>query len=386
MDLDRAMESHPLPPAASRWPALHDLGWDPGREATFASHAAEGRVPARVVASYGETWTVGTPDGDVPAFISGRFRYDVAGPGDLPAVGDWLAVDPPDGHGGPALVQAVLDRRSAFRRYGGDRARRGSARLIDEQVLAANVDVALIVAGLDGDFDVRRIERYLAVVYSGGSIPVLVLNKADVDPVVETHRAAAADVAPGVAIHVISARDGSGVAELAAAVLPPGTTAVVLGSSGVGKSTLANALLGAERQRTRDVREDDSRGRHTTTLRELLRLPGGAILIDTPGIRALEVTGAGDGLDEAFAEIAEIAERCRFRDCRHEGEPGCAVDAAVADGRLAPERLAAYRKLEREAAHATRAVDPLARAEERRKWKAIHKSVAVHMRSKYGEG
>jgi ribosome biogenesis GTPase len=385
MDVDRAMDTHPLPPAASRWPALHDLGWDPGRETAFASHAAEGRIPARVVASYGETWTLATPDGDVPAFISGRFRYDVAGPGDLPAVGDWLAVDPPDGHGGPALVQAVLERRSAFRRYGGDRARRGSARLIDEQVLAANVDVALIVAGLDGDFDVRRIERYLAVVYSGGSTPVLVLNKADLDPVVEAHRAAAADVAPGVAIHVISARDGTGVAELGEAVLPAGTTAVVLGSSGVGKSTLANALLGAERQRTHDVREDDSRGRHTTTTRELLRLPGGAILIDTPGIRALEVTGAADGLDDAFAEIAETAQGCRFADCRHEGEPGCAVAAAVADGRLLPERLAAYRKLEREAAYATRAVDPLARAEERKKWKAIHKSVAVHMRSKYGE-
>ena len=326
-----------------------------------------------------------TPDGDATAFVAGRFRYDIGGPGDLPAVGDWLAVDPPDGRGGPALVQAVLDRRSAFRRYGGDRARRGSARLVDEQVLAANVDVALIVAGLDGDFDVRRIERYLAVVYSGGSMPVLILNKADVDPVVETHRAAAADVAPGVPIHVISARDGTGVAELAAATLPPGTTAVVLGSSGVGKSTLANALLGTARQRVKDVREDDSRGRHTTTTRELLRLPSGAILIDTPGIRALEVTGAGDGLDDTFAEIADTAGRCRFRDCRHDGEPGCAVTAAVAGGELAPERLAAYRKLEREAAHATRSVDPLARAEDRRKWKAIHKSVAIHMRSKYGE-
>jgi ribosome biogenesis GTPase len=364
---------------------LTTLGWDTARDAEFASHVADGRVPARVVAVHGESWLVALADGDATAFVSGRFRYDIAGPGDLPAAGDWLAVDPPDGRGGPALIQAVLERRSAFRRYAGDRARRGSARMADEQVLAANVDVAFIVAGLDGDFDVRRIERYLAVVYSGGATPVLVLNKADVDPVVSEHRLAAEGVAPGVAIHVVSALTGDGITTLAEATLRPGATAVVLGSSGVGKSTLANALLGEARQRTQEVREDDSRGRHTTTTRELLRLPGGALLIDTPGIRALEVTGAADGLDDAFAEIADLAATCRFNDCRHEGEPGCAVGDAVATGALEGQRLAAYRKLEREAAHAARSVDPLARAEERKRWKAIHKSVAVHMRSKYGE-
>jgi ribosome biogenesis GTPase / thiamine phosphate phosphatase len=360
------------------------LGWDAARDREFVAHAAAGRIPARVVAAFADQWTVATATGDATAFLAGRFRYDVAGPGDLPAVGDWLAVDPPDGRGGPAVIHGLLERRSAFRRYAGERGRGGPARLIDEQVLAANVDVALIVAGLDGDFDLRRIERYLAVVFSGGATPVLVLNKADVDPDVALHRLAASSVAPGVAVHVISARDGSGVDALAATTLPPGTTAVVIGSSGVGKSTLANALLGTERQRTRDVREDDSRGRHTTTSRELLRLPTGAVLIDTPGIRALEVTGAADGLDDAFAEIAAVAVECRFRDCRHEGEPGCAVEAAIATGVLDAARLNAYRKLEREAAHATRTVDPLARAEDRRRWKAIHKSVSVHMRTKYG--
>jgi ribosome biogenesis GTPase len=153
----------------------------------------------------------------------------------------------------------------------------------------------------------------------------------------------------------------------------------------VGKSTLANALLGEARQRTHEVRADDSRGRHTTTTRELLRLPNGALLVDTPGIRALEVTGAADGLDDTFAEIADLAASCRFNDCRHEGEPGCAVLAAQERGDLAWDRLEGYRKLEREAAHAARAIDPLARAEERKKWKAIHKSVGVHMKSKYGE-
>jgi ribosome biogenesis GTPase / thiamine phosphate phosphatase len=365
--------------------SLIDLGWDAARSQEFAPHGAEGRIPARVVAAHGESWLVATADGDTTAFVSGRFRYDVVGPADLPAVGDWLAVDPPDGRGGPAVVQALLDRRSAFRRYSGDRARNGSARLVDEQVLAANVDAALIVAGLDHDFDVRRLERYLAVAYSGGASPVLVLNKADVDRDVATHRAAAEDVAPGVAVHVVSALTGDGLADLRASVLRPAVTAVVLGSSGVGKSTLANALLGQARQRTSDVRADDSRGRHTTTSRELLRLPGGALLIDTPGIRALEVAGTGDGIDDAFPEIADLAESCRFRDCRHGGEPGCAVTKAVADGALGDDRLAAYRKLGREAAHATRAVDPLARAQERRRWKAIQKSVGIQMRAKYGE-
>jgi len=275
------------------------------------------------------------------------------------------------------MIHAILPRRSKF-------SRKVAGIKTEEQVVAANVDTLFLVSGLDGDFNPRRIERYLTAAWDSGARPVVILNKLDrcADP--DRCLLEAQAVAMGVPVHRVSALTGTG-CEALREYLRPGETVSLLGSSGVGKSTLANALLGSERQRTRDVRDDDSRGRHTTTTRELLRLPGGAILIDTPGIRALEVTGAADGLADAFAEIAEAAEGCRFRDCRHEGEPGCAVDAAVADGRLAPERLAAYRKLEREAAYATRAVDPLARAEERKKWKAIHKSVEVHMRTKYGE-
>lgn len=362
---------------------LVTLGWDPGWASAFLQHEAAGLRPARVTAAHRDAWVVALGDGDRDAVVAGRLRYEAVRPGDLPAVGDWVAVEPPRGDG-PAVIVAVLPRRSAFRRSNGD-GRAGAARIAAEQVLVANIDVALLVSGLDGDFNLRRLERYLTVAYAGGATPVVVLNKADIDDDVEGHLVAAESVAPGVPVHAVSARTGRGLDELTRDFLRPGTTAVVLGSSGVGKSTLLNALLGTARQRTSAVREDDSKGRHTTTARELIAIDGGALLVDTPGIRSLEVAGADEGLEDAFADIAELALDCRFRDCRHEGEPGCAVLAALADGRLDRDRYESYRKLEREAAHAVRQVDPVARAEERRKWKAIHKSVGVHMKNKYGE-
>jgi ribosome biogenesis GTPase len=246
------------------------------------------------------------------------------------------------------------------------------------------VDIALVVAGLDGDFNLRRLERYLAVAWSGGTTPVILLNKADVASDLDGLRVAAEAVAPGVEVRVMSALTGDGVAGLAADHLPAGRTAVVLGSSGVGKSTLVNALVGHERQRTAGVRADDAKGRHTTTTRELVRLPGGAVLIDTPGIRSLGVAGAGAGMDTAFADITALAAACRFSDCRHEAEPGCAVRAALADGRLSAERLVSHRKLEKEAAHAARKGDRLAQAAEKRKWRNISASVSQHMQRKYG--
>jgi ribosome biogenesis GTPase len=363
---------------------LTDLGWDPGWAAAFLPHDAAGLRPARVVAAHRDSWVLAHPDGDdTQGIVAGRLRHEALGPGDLPAVGDWVAVGRQPGDQGPAVIQGVLPRRTAFTRNAGEE-RRSGARLAGEQVLAANVDVAFVVAGMDGDFNLRRIERYLAVAWSGGATPVIVLNKSDVAADPDGLRIAAEAVAPGVDVRPVSALAGQGVDELRAAHLARGRTAVVLGSSGVGKSTLVNALLGTERQRTAAVRDDDSRGRHTTTHRELVRLPGGSLLIDTPGIRSLGVAGAADGLEPAFSDIAEIAAACRFNDCRHEGEPGCAVRAALADGRLSADRLASHRKLEREAAHVARANDPLLRAEERRKWRAIHVSVNQHMKRKYG--
>jgi len=363
---------------------LVDLGWDAGWDATFTPFAANGWQPARAVAAHRGAWTLATLAGDRDAVIAGRLRHEAMGPWDLPTVGDWVAVGPPGSDAGPSVVQAVLPRRTFFLRSVSDGGRRDGLRVADEQVLAANVDVAFVVAGLDGDFNLRRLERYLAVAWSGGATPVVVLNKADIAVDLESLRTAAGSVAPGTEVIAISARTGDGVSDLASRHLAPGRTAVVLGSSGVGKSTLVNALLGHEHLRTRAVREDDSRGRHTTTHRELVRLPGGALLIDTPGIRSLGVTGAGEGLDPAFADIAAIAAGCRFADCGHEQEPGCAIKAAIAAGQLSDDRLASHRKLEKEAAHVARSGDRLLREAERRRWKAISQAASRIMTEKYG--
>jgi ribosome biogenesis GTPase len=340
-------------------------------------------VTARVVAVHKETAIVRGSDGlDRSAVVSGRFRFEALAVSDYPAVGDWVELASGDAE--PAVISAVLPRRSAFVRSAADASRRTAGNLVDEQVLAANVDIAFLVAGLDHDFNLRRLERYLAVAWSSGVRPVIVLNKTDVAIDFDQRLIDVASIAPAVPIVALSALTGEHVIDLAP-YLQPGQTAVVLGSSGVGKSTLLNALLGERRQATADVRADDSRGRHTTTHRELFELPNGALLIDTPGIRSLEVAGADEGVSEAFDDIAELALGCRFTDCRHRGEPGCAVTAAIEAGRLDAGRFAGHQKLERELAHAERKVDAQARAAEVKRWKSIHKAAARRMHDKYFE-
>jgi ribosome biogenesis GTPase len=364
------------------------LGWDAEWDAAFEPFAAGGRRPARVVAVHKETAIVrGDIAGDRPATVSGRFRYDALAASDFPAVGDWVALEPTDAGAGaddPAVIAAVLPRRAAFVRSAADASRRTAGNLADEQVIAANVDIAFLVAGLDGDFNLRRLERYLAVAWSSGVTPVIVLNKADIARDLEARLVAVEGIAPGVPVVVLSALTGDHVADLEP-YLGQGHTSVVLGSSGVGKSTLVNTLLGEQRQPVSDVRQDDSRGRHTTTHRELFALPGGALLIDTPGIRSLEVAGADEGVDAAFDDIAEIAAQCRFSDCRHQGEPGCAIRRAMDDARLDAGRLASYQKLERELAYAERREDPRARAAEAKRWRQIHLDGRRHMDHKYGK-
>lgn len=355
---------------------IEALGWDAGWTAIFTPFAAQGHRPARVVAVHRDTAVVRDGDGDRSAQVSGAFRYEALAASDFPTVGDWVALD-------SGVIAAVMPRRSVFKRMAADGTRR-VAGLDDEQVMASNVDVALLVAGLDNDFNLRRIERYLAVAWSSGVAPVVVLNKADLANDLDGRLVAVEAIAPGVPIVAVSAQTGTGLDALRAQ-LRPGMTAAILGSSGVGKSTLVNALLREDRQKTAPVRGSDSRGRHTTTHRELFELPGGSLLVDTPGIRALEVLGAEEGVEQSFDDVIELASACRFSDCRHTGEPGCAVRAAIADGRLTEERLDSHRKLEREVARTAMQADPRARAEVRRTWRIIQKSVNEHMERKYGE-
>jgi ribosome biogenesis GTPase / thiamine phosphate phosphatase len=244
---------------------------------------------------------------------------------------------------------------------------------MEEQVIAANVDTALLVSALDGDFNPRRVERYLAQCWESGARPVIVLNKADACEEARDKSAEMERVAVGTAVCVVSARTGQGFGELEE-FLRPGHTLVLLGSSGVGKSTIVNRLLGQTLQEVQPVRESDSKGRHTTTSRELFVLPGGALLMDTPGLREMQLWDAEQGLVQTFADIDLVAERCRFGDCRHEGEPGCAVQAAVSAGAVDAGRLENRRKLLREQEFLRRKVDPEARQEQKEHWKQLHRA------------
>lgn len=359
-------------------PALADLtayGWNDRTEALFEPHAAAGLIPGRVLIEHRGSYSLAGPDGELAAGVSGRFRHHARSAEEFPAVGDWVAYAPPTG-GGEAVIQAVLPRHSRF-------ARPVRGEIPGAQVVAANVDVVLIVGALDGDFNLRRLERYLALAWSSGAEPVIVLNKADACDDVAGRVAACAAIAPGVPIHPLSAMRGDGLDALLP-LLRPGRTLALLGSSGVGKSTIVNALLGWERQDTGEVRADDQRGRHTTTVRELMRTEGGALLIDSPGMRSVGMWEAEDGLENAFADVEAVAARCRFSDCSHSAEPGCAVRAAIADGSLNAERLHNLEKLERELAAVERRRTPEARAERRRQSRLISRSVRDHMRRKYG--
>ena len=347
--------------------ALAALGWHDALDDAFASHGASGLVPARVIVAYGPTYRVQGVSGEFLADTSGRLRHDAATRRDLPVVGDWVAVKPTTIEGGRASIQAVLPRSSLF-------SRKAAGNETVEQVLAANVDTAFLVTALDRDFNLRRLERYLAMTRESGAAPVIVLNKADLSADVDEQRREVERVARGVPVHVTVARASEGLDGLAP-YLQPGRTIAVLGSSGVGKSTLINRLLGHERLATREVRESDARGRHTTTHRELVTLPGGALLIDTPGMRELQLWSADSGMDEAFDDIAALARACFFGNCGHETEPRCAVKAAVERGELAPERLENYRKLRREQDALARRQDALADQAHKKQVRAIHRNM-----------
>ncbi|HEX5013576.1 MAG TPA: ribosome small subunit-dependent GTPase A [Candidatus Limnocylindrales bacterium] len=351
---------------------LIDYGWTDAVAAAFAPFAVGANVPARVVAGDRGSYLVATADGEVRAQVGGRFRYEAGDdPAAFPAVGDWVVLDAENG-----IITGVVPRRTSLVRH-------APGRQTVAQVVAANVDVVFVVASLNQDLNPRRLERYLAVAWESGAEPIVVLSKADLADDVDDLLAEIEAIAVGVPVLTVSAFDGRGIAEVRARVAP-GTTVAFVGSSGVGKSTLLNKLAGADVAAVREIRRDDAKGRHTTTRRQLHLLPEGGLVLDTPGMRELALWDADAGLERSFADIEALAEICRFSDCAHNGEPGCAVTSAIADGDLAESRFQGWRKLEREARHLERRVDALARAEERRKWKSIHKSVGVHMDFKYG--
>jgi ribosome biogenesis GTPase / thiamine phosphate phosphatase len=311
---------------------LEAVGWTARWAAVFAEHADAGCVPGRVIAEHRTHYQVATVGGELTAQSMGRLRHDAALRSDLPGVGDFVAVRPSDGDG-PATIEAVLPRTSALIRKASGKE--------TPQMLAANVDVVFIVTGMDGDFNLERLKRFVALVMEGRSRPVIVANKAEVAEDIALALRDVSAMAPDVAVHAVSACTGAGLDQLAK-YFDGGQTIVLVGSSGVGKSTLTNRLLEREAQATGAVREHDSRGRHTTTHRHLFIRPKGGVIIDTPGMRGLEAWSGAEPVRPSYDDVATIAAACKFSNCRHATEPGCAVRAAIERGELDPARVDAF--------------------------------------------
>lgn len=329
---------------------LNRIGWHPFFESQFEEIRTDTLRPARVAEEHKERYVVLGENGQMEAAVSGRYRHEAVSLADYPCVGDWVAVtEVPAEH--KSTIQRLLPRRSSFSRKavlaGG---MKGGSGRTDEQILAANMDVIFLVTGLDDNYNLRRIERYIAVAWESGATPVVVLNKADLCGDLDERLEEVEAIALGVPVHVVSALEHDGL-EVFADYLTEGRTGVFLGSSGVGKSTIINGLLGEDRLATRDVREADGRGRHTTTFRQMILLPTGGVVIDTPGIREIQMWDGEEALRHTFDDVEELASRCRFSDCRHTTEPGCAIREAIESGDLDPDRYANYIKLLKELKH-----------------------------------
>jgi len=353
---------------------LDDLGWNEPLAAAYEPwRSREDHVPARVAVEFNHLYRVYVDGAEVEAVVAGRLKHHAESRGELPAVGDWVVARTRPEEDRVSIVH-VLPRHSRF-------SRKVPGSVTDEQVVAANVDVVFLVMALDHDFSPRRLERYLLLARDSGAAPVVLLTKPDLSADVSARTADVAAVAGLLPVHVLNPRSGDGT-EVLRAYVERGRTCALLGSSGVGKSTIVNRLVGADVQKTRAVREGDSKGRHTTIHRELVPVPGGGLLLDTPGMRELQLWGGGEAMEAAFDDVERHAGGCRFGNCRHRDEPRCAVKAAVAEGVLAADRLESYLKLQDELAHLTRQQDQRALLEQKRRGRIGAKALRQSLRAK----
>ncbi|WP_396234554.1 ribosome small subunit-dependent GTPase A [Caldifermentibacillus hisashii] len=342
---------------------LQDLGWNETLQKVFTKYQQDGFTVGRITLEHKNMYRVMTDNGEYFAEVSGKYRFEAISRESFPAVGDWVILTERINEG-KATIHHLLPRFSKF-------SRKVAGNTTEEQIIATNINTVFIVQSLNQDFNPRRLERYLLMAWESGANPVVVLTKADLCDGIEKYKSSVETVAFGVPVHVVSVVNQTGLEEIME-YFETGKTVALLGSSGAGKSTLTNYLLGEEKQLTQEIHEGDGRGKHTTTYRELISLPNGGLIIDTPGMRELQLWEADSGLSESFKDIEELAKQCQFRNCSHHNEPNCAVKAAVQSGDLDEKRLQSYFKLQRELAYLERKNDKLAQVEEKYKWKKIN--------------
>jgi len=352
---------------------LSAFGWNEFFAHHFQPYAASNYAPGRVAQEHKHFYRLYTERGEVLAEIAGKLRHEAGNRADLPAVGDWVVIRPrPEGD--KVTIHAVMPRRSKFtRKVAGSRT--------EEQIVGTNIDTVFLVTSLNQDFNLRRIERYLIVAWESGATPVIILSKSDLCDEIEDRITETRKVAGGVPVHAISIVNQEGLKELTR-YFRRGQTVALLGSSGVGKSTLINHLLGHDYLRVQEVREHDGRGQHTTTHRELILLPGGGLVLDTPGLRELQLWDGEGGLQHAFDDIEAFASRCYFSDCRHQAEPRCAVREALAQGMIDAERYLSYEKLQKEINYLARKQDIRAEIVEKKRWKKLSRLASQRAQTK----